>query len=122
MKKIPFSYSNCIASSIRVFLDLCVFKYIETENLSDSISTHYKKSIRDISLKNRLEYLKQNNFGEKPKKIVEKLLQSSNEFSLDVLNGYIHSQDSHYLNKSFLNRFWDFLFPLFEYLIEIKED
>ena len=86
------------------------------------ISTQYRKSFRDITLKNRLEYLKQNNFPEKPKKIVEKLLQSSNEFSLDVLNGYIHNQDSHYLTKTFLNGFWDFLFPLFEYLIEIKED
>ncbi|MGB4414015.1 MAG: ParB N-terminal domain-containing protein [Paludibacter sp.] len=122
LKRIPFSYSNCIASSIRVFLDLSVFKFIESENLESLIRTQYRKSIRDISLKNRLEYLKQNSLPEKPKKIVEKLLQSSNEFSLDVLNGYIHSQDSHYLTKTFLNRFWDFLFPLFEFLIEIKED
>lgn len=122
LKRIPFSYSNCIASSIRVFLDLSVFKFIESENLETPISAQYRKSIRDISLKNRLEYLKQNSLPERPKKIVEKLLQSSNEFSLDVLNGYIHSQDSHYLTKTFLNRFWDFLYPLLEYLIEIKED
>lgn len=122
LKRIPFSYSNCISSSIRVFLDLSVYKFIESENLVSLISTQYRKSFRDITLKNRLEYLKQNNFPEKPKKIVEKLLQSSNEFSLDVLNGYIHNQDSHYLTKTFLNGFWDFLFPLFEYLIEIKED
>lgn len=122
LKRIPFSYSNCMAASIRVFLDLSVLKFIETENLSTAISTQYRKEIRDVSLKNRLEYLKQNTLTEKPKKIVEKLLQSSNEFSLDVLNGYIHSQDSHYLEKTFLNRFWDFLFPLFEYLIEIKEE
>ena len=122
LKKIPFSYSNCMAASIRVFLDLCVLKFIETENLSTAISTQYKKEIRDVSLKNRLEYLKQNTLTEKPKKVVEKLLQSSNELSLDVLNGYMHSQDSHYLEKTFLNRFWDSLFPLFEYLIEIKEE
>jgi len=122
LKRIPFTYINCIASSIRVFLDLSVYKYIESENLSVPIATHYRKSIRDINLKNRLEYLKQNNLPEKPRKIIEKLLQNSNEFSLDVLNGYIHSQESHYLNKAFLNRFWDFLFPLFEYLIEIKEE
>lgn len=122
LKKIPFSYSNCMAASVRVFLDLSVLKFIETENLSNAISSQYRKEIRDVSLKNRLEYLKQNTLTEKPKKIVEKLLQSSNEFSLDVLNGYIHSQDSHYLEKTFLNRFWDFLFPLFEYLIEIKEE
>jgi hypothetical protein len=122
LKRIPFTYCNCIASSIRVFLDLSVYKYIESENLSEPIAAHYRKSIRDINLKNRLEYLKQNNLPEKPKKIVDKLLQNSNEFSLDVLNGYIHSQESHYLSKAFLNRFWDFLFPLLEYLIEIKEE
>lgn len=122
LKRIPFAYSNCMAASVRVFLDLSVLKFIETENLTTAIKSHYRKEIRDVSLKNRLEYLKQNTLTEKPKKIVEKLLQSSNEFSLDVLNGYIHSQDAHYLEKSFLNRFWDFLFPLFEYLIEIKEE
>ncbi|WP_421497760.1 ParB N-terminal domain-containing protein [Flavobacterium columnare] len=121
LKKIPFSYTNCIASSIRVFLDLSIFKYIDVENLSSNLTSVYKQELKDISLKKRLEYLKQNKFPEKQKKIVEKLLNIGNEFSLDVLNGYIHSQDSHYLDKQFLNRFWDFLFPLFEYLVEIKE-
>ena len=46
----------------------------------------------------------------------------NSEYSLDVLNGYVHSQDTHYLSKQFLNGFWDFLFPLFEVLIEIKEN
>ena len=122
LKEIPFKYGNCIASSVRVFLDLCVLKYIETENLTTPMTTQYKKSIKDISLKNRLEYLKTNNLPEKQKKIVEKLLLSSNQYSLDVLNGYIHGQDSHFLGKTFLNGFWDFLFPLFEHLVEIKEE
>lgn len=122
LKEIPFKYGNCIASSIRVFLDLCVLKYIETENLGTPITTQYQKAIKDVSLKNRLEYLKTNHLADKPKKIVEKLLQSSNEYSLDVLNGYIHGQDSHYLGKTFLNGFWDFLFPLLEQLVEIKEN
>ncbi|MDQ1095360.1 MULTISPECIES: ParB N-terminal domain-containing protein [Chryseobacterium] len=122
LKEIPLKYSNCIASSIRVFLDLCVLKYIQTENLETAISTHYRKSIKDVSLKNRLEYLKTNNLPDKPKKIVEKLLQTSNQYSLDVLNGYIHGQDSHYLGRAFLNGFWDFLFPLLEKLVEINEE
>ncbi|OPB87859.1 ParB N-terminal domain-containing protein [Elizabethkingia occulta] len=122
LKKIPISYNNCIASSVRVFLDLCIFKYIETESLESNISEHFKKSIKDVSLKNRIEYLKQHKLPEKQKKIAEKLLESKNDFSLDVLNGYVHSQDTHYLNKNFLNRFWDFLFPLLQYLIEIKEE
>ncbi|ROI10073.1 hypothetical protein EGI11_04815 [Chryseobacterium sp. H3056] len=122
LKEIPLKYSNCIASSIRVFLDLCVLKYIQTENLETAISTHYRKSIKDVSLKNRLEYLKTNNLPDKPKKIAEKLLQTSNQYSLDVLNGYIHGQDSHYLGRGFLNGFWDFLFPLLEKLVEINEE
>ncbi|HBV16438.1 ParB N-terminal domain-containing protein [Chryseobacterium carnipullorum] len=122
LKEIPLKYSNCIASSIRVFLDLCILKYIQTENLETAISTHYRKSIKDVSLKNRLEYLKTNNLPDKPKKIAEKLLQTSNQYSLDVLNGYIHGQDSHYLGRAFLNGFWDFLFPLLEKLVEINEE
>lgn len=43
------------------------------------------------------------------------------EFSLDVLNGYVHGSSTHYLSKQFLNRFWDSMFPLFEQTLEIKE-
>ena len=51
----------------------------------------------------------------RPQTIITRLIDPSQEYSLDVLNGYIHSQDSHYTNKRFLNSFWDFLFPLFEF-------
>lgn len=54
--------------------------------------------------------------------IVSKLLNPENEYSLDVLNGYIHSNDTHYSGKQFLNGFWDFLFPLFEKILEINEE
>ena len=32
--------------------------------------------------------------------------------SLDVLNGYIHSNDVHYLTNKFLNNFWKFFIPI----------
>lgn len=122
LQNIPLRYENCIASSMRVFLDLCVLKHIEAENLAEEIQTKYKNSIKDVRLKNRLEYLKTNSLTEKPKKIAEKLLQNSNQYSLDVLNGYVHGQDSHYLGKAFLNGFWDFMFPLLQQLVQINEE
>ena len=100
---------------------MSIFKYIETENIEGDLSAFYKKQIKEISLKDRIEYLKQNCLSDKAKKIAARLVDPNQEFSLDVLNGLVHSQDSHYLNKSFLNRFWDFLFPLLEVLLDIKE-
>ncbi len=122
-KSIPISrYPNNIASSLRVFLDLAIFKYIETEGLERVICAQYKDELRHISLKKRLEYLKTNNLTGKSQTIVNRLINPSQQYSLDVLNGYIHNQDSHYMNKQFLNGFWDFLFPLFEVLLDIRED
>ena len=54
-------------------------------------------------------------------KIIGRLLNESNEYSLDVLNGYQHSKKTCYLDKKFINGFWDFMFPLFQELLEIKE-
>ncbi len=97
---------------------MCVLKYIESENLVEEIQRKFNVKFKDLSLKYRLEYLKTNCLTGKPKK----LLQHTNEYSLDVLNGYVHGQDSHYLGKSFLNGFWDFMFPLLEQLVEINEE
>ncbi len=106
---------------MRVFLDLAVFKYIESEGIENAIQATYNDNIRNIPLKKRLEYIKTNKLTGKSQNIVSKLIEPSNQYSLDVLNGYIHSQDTHFLNKQFLNGFWDFLFPLFEVLLVIKE-
>ncbi len=121
-KEIPFKYPNHIAAALRVFLDLAVLKYIETESLETAIKTHYKADLRDIQLKRRLEYLKSNKFSGKVQTIVTRLIDESQQYSLDVLNGYIHGQDTHYLNKQFLNGFWDALFPLFQTLLDIREE
>ncbi len=122
LKLIPLKYQNAIAASIRIFLDLSVLKYIETENLEKDIRKKYNTSLRDVNLKKRLEFLKNKISNAKATNIISRLLNSSNEFSLDVLNGYVHNQDTHYLSIQFLNGFWDFLFPLFQKLVVIKED
>lgn len=121
LKEIPLRYNNSVAASIRVFLDLAVLNYINTEGIEANIKTYYRCDLRDITLKKRLEYIKTNHLSGKQETIVSKLLNPDNEYSLDVLNGYIHSNDTHYSSKQFINGFWDFLFPLFENLIEIVE-
>jgi len=115
-------YINVTAASIRVFLDLAVLNYIETEGIENEIKTHYKRELRNVLLKQRLEYIKSKKLTGKPQRIVNQLLDEKFQYSLDVLNGYMHGQDSYLLTKQFLNHFWDFLFPLFEVLTIIKED
>lgn len=122
LKEIPFRYNHCIAATVRVFLDVAVLNYIQTEGLEDAIKAHYRCELRDVILKKRLEYIKTHHLSGKPQSIVCKLLNPENEYSLDVLNGYIHSNDTHYSSKQFLNGFWDFLFPLFDKILEINEE
>jgi hypothetical protein len=120
LKTIPLKYKNSVAASIRIFLDLAVLTYIETENHEDAMKAHYKMALRQITLSKRIEYLK-DKLNQKSSTITQKLLNPENELSLDVLNGYVHNNDSHYLDQAFLNKFWDFLFPLFQELLDIKE-
>ncbi|PZD76555.1 ParB N-terminal domain-containing protein [Mesonia sp. K7] len=120
-KRISLGYKNTVSSSLRVFVDLAVFKFIETEGIEDDLKRYYRDDLRNIPLKKRLEYIKTNKLTGKPQNIVGRLLDPTSQYSLDVLNGFIHSQDSHYLNRQFLNGFWDFLFPLFQELLDIRE-
>lgn len=117
-------YKNAAAASIRIFLDLAVLNWLQTENLVNELQAFKQKNIKDITLHHRLDFVAEKLKAKKPKanSIIVRLTNSENEFSLDVLNGYQHSKDTVYLEKQFLNRFWDFLFPLFEILLEIKED
>ncbi len=116
-------YPSVVSASLRIFLDLAVHNYIETEGLEKDIIRECKCSfLRDITLKRRLEYIKSHHLKGKEKNIASRLLDETTQYSLDVLNGYIHSSDTHYLNKQFLNGFWDFLLPLFQKLVDIKEN
>ena len=81
----------------------------------------YSDKLKNITLKKRLEYIKQHKLNGKPQNIVGRLLDPSTQYSLDTLNGFVHSQDTHYLNKEFINGFWDFLFPLFQEMLDIRE-
>lgn len=121
LKRMPYTYPNCLGASLRVFLDLAVYKYIEGENLESLISAQYKAALKDVTLKYRIEYIKINKLKGKPQLIAQKLIDPNHTYSLDVLNGFVHSQDAHYLSKQYLNRFWDFLFPFFQTILDIKE-
>ncbi len=122
-KIIPFRYRNCVAASLRVFLDLAVREYIASENCEEDMRKKYNNmDIQYIVLQKKLEYLKKNKLTAKTSayKVVDKLLNPSNHYSLDTLNNYIHGSDTHHTEKRFLNGFWDFLVPLFEEIIDIK--
>lgn len=117
-------YKNAVAASIRIFLDLAVLNWLQTEDLVNELQKKNRRNIRDITLHHRLDFIADKLKAKKPKanSIIVRLINNENEFCLDVLNGYQHSKDTVYLERQFLNRFWDFLFPLFEILVEIKEN
>jgi hypothetical protein len=108
---------------MRVFLDLAILKYIESENLKNAMCTQYNTDLRKIIISTRLEYIKQNcQLSQISKNIIGKLLKSTEVYSLDILNGFVHSSGyTQYLNKQYLNGFWDFLFPLYTEILDIKE-
>ena len=117
-------YTNAVAASIRIFLDLAVLNWLQTEGLIPELEKVKQKSLIEITLNNRIEFIagKLSAKNKNASSILTKLTNKSNEFSLDVLNGYQHSKNTAFLEKQFINRFWDFLFPLFEVLLDIKEE
>ena len=94
---------------------------VTTFKKNDTVIKEYKLTLRDITLKKRLSFIKDKSSG-KIETIISQLLNSSNTYSLDVLNGYQHSTDHHFIEKKHLNKFWDFLFPLFQVLVVINEE
>lgn len=123
-KKIPLTYPNSLGVAMRVFLDLSVLNHIQTEQLESAVSAQFNKAFKEVTLKNRLEFLKINSqkLSQGSKNIIGTLLKTDQQFSVDVLNGFTHGSSTAYLSKTFLNRFWDFMFPLFQELIIINED
>ena len=55
-------------------------------------------------------------------KVLKGLINDEATYNLDILNGYIHSKDTDYLNKVYLNSFWDHIFPLLQAMLDITED
>jgi len=54
-------------------------------------------------------------------KILKGLINEKEYFSLDILNGYVHSKETEYLNKQYINGFWDHIFPLLQSMLDITE-
>lgn len=113
----------CSAAGLRVLIDISILDYIENYGLVDAILEFYPRAgeLRNVELKKRVEYIKQVIGDDSVRKICDKLTKPENDFSLDVLNGFMHSKVAYYNDATFLNRFWDFLFPLFQKLITINE-
>ncbi|MBL4561541.1 MAG: ParB N-terminal domain-containing protein [Labilibaculum sp.] len=120
LKRIPLRWKNAVSASIRIILDISIRKYIETNNYKEEIQKACKTAFVNTTLHQRLEFLK-DKLPKKQRDIIAKLLNPSNELSLSVLNGFVHSSNTYNIDATFLNRFWDFLFPLFCEILDINE-
>lgn len=123
LKAIGKKYLNVKAASLRVFLDLAVLHYIQSKNIEEDIRKYYGNKFCEIVLAKRLSYIQERELSSRhTKRIVAKLLDDSSTYSLAILNGYIHEENTCYLHNDFVNSFWDFLLPLFKELLDIKEE
>lgn len=124
LKELPTQkYVSIAAVSVRVFLDLAVLEYITSEGLDTAICAKHSGLLKNIELNKRLTFLaEQTGFKGTPlSTTIARLTNAKSDFSLDVLNGYIHGKETAYLNRNFLNRFWDFMFPLIRKLLVVDE-
>lgn len=114
---------NIASAAIRVFLDIAIRNFMISEGYDSSICRANSTSFEKIGLKERLKYIKEtsNKLNKETKGIITQLLNDDFQFSLHVLNCYVHSSKTYNINKEYMNNFWDFLFPLFDAILEIKE-
>lgn len=118
------SYKSVCAAALRVFLDLSVLDYIRAENLEAPMKAYFHSDLRSIILKSRLDYLSQNSKLKNNKdavKVLKGLINDKEQYSLDILNGYIHSNKTEYLIKQYINGFWEHILPLLQAILDIKE-
>lgn len=119
------SYVSVCAAAVRVFLDLAVLDFIQSEGLEDDVKSRFHHELRQVPLKTRLDYLSRCSKlkdNAKAVKVLKGLINEKETYNLDILNGYVHSKDTEYLNKTILNGFWDHIFPLFQSMLDITED
>lgn len=122
LKKLSVSqYPTCICAALRIFLDISIRLYIISEGWKDEVARKFKCDFKETTLKQRLSFVKDKIKPGKEQQIVTRLLNSQNPYSLDVLNCYVHSSETHYELKQFMNGFWDFLFPLFQKILCIED-
>ena len=119
------SYTSVCAAAVRIFLELAVLDYIQSEGLEAQMRKDFKNDLKKIILKSRLDYLsRKSRLKSNPKvcKILKDLINEKETYTLDILNGYVHSKNTEYLNKQYLNGFWDHIFPLLQAILDITED
>tara|TARA_R110002033_G_scaffold166332_2_gene204977 strand:- start:24540 stop:26081 length:1542 start_codon:yes stop_codon:yes gene_type:complete len=116
-------YKNVTAASLRVFLELSVDEYTYKNDLQAEMATSEKDGYNRLQLQRKLAFLNgsKSPLQDRAKKVINKLLNYTNEHSLDTLNSYIHGIETHKTSKRFINGFWDILTPLLSELIEFKE-
>lgn len=122
-KKLPLKrYPNVAGASLRIFLELAVDQYVTTKELQNELAKKKQCSYNDIRLKDKLSILRGEFIVETAaNKVIDQLLHMENDFSLNTLNEYIHSDKCHKVEAQFLNRFWDMMTPLFNELISLDE-
>lgn len=119
------SYTSVSAAAVRIFLELAVLDYIQSEGLEAQMRKDFKCDFKKIILKSRIDYLSRNsrlNSNKKACKILKDLINEKETYTLDILNGYVHSKETEYLNKQYLNGFWDHIFPLLQAIPDITEE
>jgi hypothetical protein len=124
LKKLPTkSYPHVSAAAIRIFLDLSVENYISVNKLKPDLANYKNKNFGMVTLTDKLKYLSDLDLGsKKAKSILKQLTNFSNDYSIHTLNKYIHENTTDKVNREFLNNFWDILIPLFEILVDMKEE
>lgn len=119
------SYTSVCAAAVRIFLELAVLDYIQSEGLEAQMRKDFKNDFKNIILKSRIDYLSRKSRlkdNQKVRKILKDLINERETYTLDILNGYVHSKETEYLNKQYLNGFWDHIFPLLRAMLDITEE
>lgn len=119
------SYTSVCAAAVRIFLELAILDYIQSEGLEAQMRKDFNCDFKKIILKSRIDYLSRKSrlkSNKKACKILKDLINEKETYTLDILNGYVHSKETEYLNKQYLNGFWDHIFPLLQAMLAITEE
>lgn len=123
LKQVPIQrYIHATSITLRVFLDLSVDDYIRRNKLDSLMAKEHKKDYNHTILQQRLKFINDAHISDtSANKVIAKLLQPSNEHSLDTLNSFVHGHETHKIDHRFVNGFWDMLTPLLKVLVDLKE-
>ncbi|EKO3988883.1 hypothetical protein DX884_19185 [Vibrio fluvialis] len=123
LKVVPIKrYVHVSSISLRTFLDLAVDDFIQRKKLTHAMATKLSKDYTHTILQQRLKFLSNDHIScAQANKVISKLLQPSNEHSLDTLNSFVHGHETHKIDHRFLNGFWDMLAPLLKVLVDLKD-